>query len=64
MLGLDWIVSDEMMGRSSVGVGGCFVSLVVVDCIALHGWIWMLPTVQYDGDFLAVARCEDVVEEG
>jgi hypothetical protein len=32
--------------------------------IALHGWIWMLPTVQYDGDFLAVARCEDVVEEG
>jgi hypothetical protein len=48
-----------MMGRSSVGVGGCFVSFVVVD-----GWIWMLPTVQDDGDFLAVARCEDVVEEG
>jgi hypothetical protein len=58
-LGLDWIGSDQMMGRSSVGVGGCFVSFVVVD-----GRIWMLPTVQDDGDFLAVARCEDVVEEG
>jgi hypothetical protein len=23
-----------------------------------------VPTVQDDGDFLAVARCEDVVEEG
>jgi hypothetical protein len=54
---LDWVRSDD--GKVE---RWCWWMVRSRLLLWMDGWI--LPTVQDDGDFLAVARCEDVVEEG